>query len=385
MIVLVVLLSLFGFSLSSNTLVVYHGVNGSSIMATYYPYNFEATPTYVSGVASVYYSNFTLTINTTVPQLFAVLVSSGDFSAVVWSGLYLTPASVSVPAYVNGSGVAYLYFLNGSGFFVVKVPVLEGVTQTVPVSGYVYRVVSVGPVVYKKVGEVALQPPNRVGSYGLLNVNGSLVPALIGKGYAYLYGVNGSVIGLIVENISYPTSIVYVSVPSLPSTQRAAQFGDVVLSVLSNGSVLSNLPYKVLSRVSSGLLLDVNDTNYLVFSNNVYRLTEETPSVSSYSVPTPRGIYTVIATNVTTEGPVILKIPLLGVYVNSSSTPQGSVLYENYSNHYLTLLVYGPAHITVYSYQPPAGGGGSLLTGLTVVAIVLSIILVFLAVRAMRR
>jgi len=253
------------------------------------------------------------------------------------------------------------------------------------VSGYVYRVVSVGPVVYKKLGEITLQPPNRVGSYGLLNVNGSLVPVLIGKGYAYLYGVNGSVIGLIVENISYPTSIVYVSVPSLPSTQRAAQFGDVVLSVLSNGSVLSNLPYKVLSRVSSGLLLDVNGTNYLVFSNNVYRLTEETPSVSSYSVPTPRGIYTVIATNVTTEGPVILNIPLLGVYVNSSSTPQGSVLYENYSNHYLTLLVYGPAHITVYSYQPPAGGGGSLLTGLTVVAIVLSIILIFLAVRALRR
>jgi hypothetical protein len=224
-----------------------------------------------------------------------------------------------------------------------------------------------------------------VGSYGLLNVNGSLVPALTGKGYAYLYGVNGSVTGLIVENISYPTSIVYVSVPSLPSTQRAAQFGDVVLSVLSNGSVLSNLPYKVLSRISSGLLLDVNGTNYLVFSNNIYRLTEETPRVSSYSVPTPRGIYTVITTNVTTEGPVMLKIPLLGVYVNSSSTPQGSILYENYSNHYLTLLVYGPALVTVYSYQPPAGGGGSLFMGLTVVAVTLSIILIFLAVRALRR
>jgi hypothetical protein len=81
----------------------------------------------------------------------------------------------------------------------------------------------------------------------------------------------------------------------------------------------------------------------------------------------------------------MLEIPLLGVYVNSSSTPQGGILYENYSNHYLTLLVYGPARITVYSYQPPAGGGGSLLTGLTVVAIMLSIILIFLAVRALRR
>ncbi|MGC9106209.1 MAG: hypothetical protein ACP5HQ_07315 [Thermoprotei archaeon] len=385
MLPLLLILSAYGFLLSGNTLVVFHSVNGTYLMTTYYPFSYDGYLSYVSGVATVYYSNYTLTVTSTVPQLFAVGVSSGSFSGIVWSGISLLPVTIKVPAYVNGSGVVTLYYLNGTSYFVLRVPVVEGTNSSATFSGYVYRVYSVGPIEDKGMKPLIVPEPPMAGNYSFVKVGNALVPALVGQGYAYLFGLNGTVAGLIVENQSTPYSVVYVKAPSFPPSVSSSRFGSVEFTVLSNGSILSNVPYKTVTKLPYGAIIEANGSEYLVFSGKVFKPPKLIPQVTSSAIPTPSGDYIVLYVNVTSQGPVILDVPTLGRFVNVTSQPQGSVLYYSQTDGRLTIIAYGPAELTIYTYQPPAMGGSSAFTILSILALFLSIVLVILTVKTLRK
>jgi hypothetical protein len=74
----------------------------------------------VSGDVTLSLTNNELTIESNVPYLSQVVIETAGQEYIAWAGLTNGTFKAVVPAYVNGTAKVHLYFLNGSGFYVVN-------------------------------------------------------------------------------------------------------------------------------------------------------------------------------------------------------------------------------------------------------------------------
>ena len=383
---LLLLVSGYGFSMYDNTFVVTQFINGSYLVNIYYHYVYLNMTQILSGNVSIYYQPYELRVLSDVPQLVAVKVASGNFSAIVWSGLSLTPVSVKVPVFINQTGTVTLYFLNGTSLSYESLPVIQGVNETYKLSLDVYPVVSIGPITSSTPQKYNLSLPPLKGSPGFLTLNSTAVPALLGNGYAYIYGVNGTVSGVVVEEYSPSLSIVYIDVPRLPKSVSTYSYDGIYFSLLSNNTLLSNVRYIVSNETNLGYVVTANGQDFMVFLDKVRPITTLTlvGNVTKV-VTTPKGDYEVISVEYTGQQPSILNIPLPADFVNVSASPPYSLATYDVSSGYLRALVVGPSNLTIYVYTPPLGFTFNLALALLVVVLVLAGVVVALTVKLMRK
>ena len=383
---LLLLISGYGFSLYDNTLVVTQFVNGTYLVNIYYHYVYLNMTQILSGNVSIYYQPYEFTVLSNVPQLIAVKVASGNFSAIVWSGISLTPVSIKVPAYINQTGTVTLYFLNGSSLSYVSLPVIQGINETYKISLDVYPVVSIGPITSSSPREYNLTLPPLKGSPGFLILNSSVAPALLGEGYAYVYGVNGTVSGLVIERYSSSLSVVYIDVPKLPKSVSTYAYDGIYFSLLSNNTLLSNVKYVISNETSLGYVVNAQGKNFMVFLDKVRPLTALTLVGNVTKViTTSKGDYAVISVEYTGIEPSIINVPLPADFVNMTASPPYALATYGVSSGYLRVLVVGPTNLTVYVYTPPSGFTPNLALVLLAVVFVLAGVVVALVVKLMTK
>mgnify|MGYP001770636696 CR=1 FL=1 len=383
---LLLLVSGYGFSMYDNTFVVTQFINGSYLVNIYYHYVYLNMTQILSGNVSIYYQPYQLTVLSNVPQLVAVKVASGNFSAIVWSGLSLTPVSVKVPAFINQTGTVTLYFLNGTSLAYVSLPIVQGVNETYKLSLDVYPIVSIGPITSSAPQRYDLTLPPLKGSPGFLTLNSTVVPALIGNGYAYLYGVNSTISGVVVEEFSPSLSVVYIDVPKLPKSVSTYSYDGIYFSLLANNTLLSNVKYTVSNKTSLGYVVSANGKYFIVFLDKVRPITSVTlvGNVTKV-VTTPKGDYAVIVVEYTGNEPSLINVPLPANFVNLTASPPYALATYDVSPDYLRALVVGPANLTIYVYTPPSGFTLNLASLLLIVVFVLTGVVVALAVKLMRK
>ena len=383
---LILLASGYGFSIYDNTLAVTQFINGTYLVNIYYHFVYLNMTQILSGNVSIYYQPYELSVLSNVPQLMAVKVASGNFSAIVWSGLSLTPVSVKVPAYINQTGTVTLYFLNGTSLSYVSLPVIQGVNETYKLSLDVYPVVSIGPITSSSPQKYNLTLPPLKGSPGFLILNSSVAPALLGDGYAYVYGANGSISGVVIEEYSPSLSIVYIDVPRLPKSVSTYSYDSVYFGLLSNNTLLSNVKYVVSNETALGYVVSVHGKDFMVFLDKVRPITTLTlvGNVTKV-VTTPRGDYAVISVEYSGGQPSILDIPLPADFVNVTASPPYSLATYDVSSGFLRALVVGPSNLTIYVYSPPSGFTFNPAFALLIVVFVLTGVVVALTVKLMRK
>jgi hypothetical protein len=154
-----------------------------------------------------------------------VVIETAGQQYIAWAGLTNGTFKAVVPAYVNGTAEVYLYFLNGSGFYVVNADLKAGSTVTVPIKATLHSMSVSNVSIRSSERTFVINEPRRYAPL-LLNLptngtvysnvegytvgkaywNGTLVPALAWRGKGVLnfthetisfYGVNGTLVGYV--------------------------------------------------------------------------------------------------------------------------------------------------------------------------------------------
>ncbi|BCU71463.1 hypothetical protein [Stygiolobus caldivivus] len=208
---------------------------------TVYVLTFSPDVSTIKGYVSIYASpNMRLNIHTNIPDLVRVIVNSSGTSTLVWSGF--NASDISTYAYINGSGIVYLEFANGSEISVISQDVKVGHNYTLTYSLMLYTLQSIKVSLSEQVQiSVPINLPKRYqpinfstsinGQMFMANeenisptlsyFNGTLVASLVWKGEGIgfvqngmlghekadfetveFYGINGTVLGY-VHLISY--------------------------------------------------------------------------------------------------------------------------------------------------------------------------------------
>ncbi|MCQ4367216.1 MAG: hypothetical protein NO114_06125 [Sulfolobales archaeon] len=213
----------------------------------------------VSGNVTLSLADNELTIESNVPYLSQVVIETAGQEYIAWAGLANGTFKAVVPAYVNGTAEAYLYFLNGSGFYVVNADLKAGSTVTVPIKATLQSLSVSSVSVVSSEGTFVVNEPRRYAplpfyleangtvysdeeGYTVVKAywNGTLVPAIVWRGEGSFkhetisfYGVNSTLVG-------------YVSMFFLNASSGLAAKGFVVL-----GS-------KIVKEISMQIIVKVN-------------------------------------------------------------------------------------------------------------------------------
>ncbi len=177
----------------------------------------------VSGNVTLSLANNELTIESNVPYLSQVVIETAGQEYIAWAGFANGTFKATVPAYVNGTAEAYLYFLNGSGFYVVNADLKAGSTVTVPIKATLQSLSVSSVSVVSSERTFVVNEPRRyaplpfyleangtvysdVEGYKVSKAywNGTLVPAIVWRGEGSFkhetisfYGVNGTLAGYV--------------------------------------------------------------------------------------------------------------------------------------------------------------------------------------------
>ena len=177
----------------------------------------------VSGNVNLSLADNELTIESNVPYLSQVVIETAGQEYIAWAGLTNGTFKAVVPAYVNGTAEVYLYFLNGSGFYVVNADLKAGSTVTVPIMATLQSLSVSNVSVVSSERTFVVNEPRRYAplefyleAYGRLYSdvegykvvkaywNGTLVPAIVWRGEGVFkhetisfYGVNGTLVGYV--------------------------------------------------------------------------------------------------------------------------------------------------------------------------------------------
>lgn len=177
----------------------------------------------VSGNVTLSLADNELTIVSNVPYLSQVVIETAGQEYIAWAGLTNGTLKAVVPAYVNGTAEVYLYFLNGSGFYVVSADLKAGSTVTVPIKATLQSLSVSSVSVVSSERTFVVNEPRRyaplpfyleangtvysdVEGYKVVKAywNGTLVPAIVWRGEGSFkhetisfYGVNGTLVGYV--------------------------------------------------------------------------------------------------------------------------------------------------------------------------------------------
>jgi Predicted solute binding protein len=177
----------------------------------------------VSGNVTLSIANNELTIESNVPYLSQVVIETAGQEYIAWAGLTNGTSKAVVPAYVNGTAKVYLYFLNGSGFYVVNADLRAGSTVTVPIKATLQSLSVSSVSVVSSERTFVVNEPRRYAplpfyleangtvysdeegyTVGKAYWNGTLVPAIVWRGEGKFkhetisfYGVNGTLVGYV--------------------------------------------------------------------------------------------------------------------------------------------------------------------------------------------
>ncbi len=177
----------------------------------------------VSGDVNLSLADNELTIESNVSYLSQVVIETAGQEYIAWAGLTNGTFEATVPAYVNGTAEVYLYFLNGSGFYVVNADLKAGSTVTVPIKATLQSLSVSSVSVMSSERTFVVNEPRRyaplafyleangtvysdVEGYKAVKAywNGTLVPAIVWRGEGIFkhetisfYGVNGTLVGYV--------------------------------------------------------------------------------------------------------------------------------------------------------------------------------------------
>jgi len=177
----------------------------------------------VSGNVNLSLADNELTIESNVPYLSQVVIETAGQEYIAWAGLTNGTFKAVVPAYVNGTAEVYLYFLNGSGFYVVNADLKAGSTVTVPIRATLQSLSVSSVSVVSSERTFVVNEPRRYAplpfyleangtvysdeeGYTVVKAywNGTLVPAIVWRGEGVFkhetisfYGVNGTLVGYV--------------------------------------------------------------------------------------------------------------------------------------------------------------------------------------------
>jgi len=177
----------------------------------------------VSGNVTLSLADNELTIESNVPYLSQVVIETAGQEYIAWAGFANGTFKAVVPAYVNGTAEVYLYFLNGSGFYVVNADLKAGSTVTVPIRATLQSLSVSSVSVVSSERTFVVNEPRRyaplpfyleangtvysdVEGYKVVKAywNGTLVPAIVWRGEGSFkhetisfYGVNGTLVGYV--------------------------------------------------------------------------------------------------------------------------------------------------------------------------------------------
>jgi hypothetical protein len=211
----------------------------------------------VSGNVTLSLADNELTIESNVPYLSQVVIETAGQEYIAWAGLTNGTFKATVPAYVNGTAEVYLYFLNGSGFYVVNANLEAGSAVTVPIKATLQSLfvssVSIGSTertfVVNEPRRYAPLPfyleangtvySNMEGyTVGKAYWNGTLVPAIVWRGEGSFkhetisfYGVNGTLIGYV--------SMFFLNVSSRFMAKGFVVFGPKIVREMSMLTIVS--------------------------------------------------------------------------------------------------------------------------------------------------
>ena len=177
----------------------------------------------VSGDVTLSLTNNELTIESNVPYLSQVVIETAGQEYIAWAGLTNGTFKAVVPAYINGTAKVHLYFLNGSGFYVVNADLKAGSTVTVPIRATLQSLSVSSVSVVSSEKTFVFNEPRRYAplpfyleangtvysnvegyAVGKAYWNGALVPAIVWRGEGVFrhetisfYGLNGTLIGYV--------------------------------------------------------------------------------------------------------------------------------------------------------------------------------------------
>ena len=99
--------------------------------STIYLLTFGNVKTYTGEIKVSAYTNNTITVYTTIPNLIRVVVESANENELVWAGVSSSNTTINALAYINGTGKVILEFANGNNISNVTLNVKVGSTTTV--------------------------------------------------------------------------------------------------------------------------------------------------------------------------------------------------------------------------------------------------------------
>jgi len=352
----------------------------------------------VSGNVTLSLANDELTIESNVPYLSQVVIETAGQEYIAWAGLTNGTFKAVVPAYVNGTAEVYLYFLNGSGFYVVNADLKAGSNVTVPIKATLQSLsVSNVSVVSSERTFVVNEPrryaplPFYLEAYGRVYSdvegytvgkaywNGTLVPAIVWRGEGIFkhetisfYGVNGTLVGYvsmfflnassnvittglvifgpkIVREMSMLTIVKVNGKVVKPEFEGLAMIygAPVVIIVGHKGEVMSTgnvtLSHEVYINGTKGAIVwvEVSGTTkaVVVFNDNTTAIATvvKPESVSRANVTyqgTPYNAIKVVVPNV--SGVITFNVTVNGSVVTVlKETPDGKLVALNSSNYFL--------------------------------------------------
>ncbi len=353
----------------------------------------------VSGDVNLSLANNELTIESNVPYLSQVVIETAGQEYIAWAGLTNGTFKAVVPAYVNGTAKVYLYFLNGSEFYVVNADLKAGSTVTVPIKATLQSLSVSSVSVRSSEKTFVVNEPRRyaplafyleangtvysdVEGYKVVKAywNGTLVPAIVWRGEGVFkhetisfYGVNGTLVGYvsmfflnassglmanghvvsgpkIVKEISRLTIVSVKGKVVKPEFEGIAMVNGapVVIIVGHKGEVMSTgnvtLSHEVYINGTKGAIVwvEVNGTTkpVVVFKDNTTaNATVVKPeNVSRANVTyqgTPYNAIKVVVPNV--SGVITFNVTVNGSVVTVlKETPDGKLVALNSSNYFLT-------------------------------------------------
>ncbi|QKR00924.1 hypothetical protein GWK48_00950 [Metallosphaera tengchongensis] len=101
-------------------------IEGSTFL---YALTFGKVTSYSGNISIRLNQNGLLNVDSQIPQLIRVIVSTSGMSELVWAGLLMNGSSITTLSYVNETGTLTLVFINGTSLVNVTFPLKEGVAQ----------------------------------------------------------------------------------------------------------------------------------------------------------------------------------------------------------------------------------------------------------------
>lgn len=203
--------------------------NNQALHATYnktaYILYFGEIKTYSGKISVSVYTNNTIKVSTSIPNLIRVIIMSAGEEELVWAGIASSNSTINALAYVNGSGKAILEFANGSSIVNVTLPVKINATTTLD-ENLKLSVISQISIKTTEEGQISIQTQvprkysplmldvnyngstwsNASGySVTVAYFNGSLTPAIVWKGLGVIgvHGIIGSELNTSAETIEF--------------------------------------------------------------------------------------------------------------------------------------------------------------------------------------